>query len=169
MDMSTRPITKAEIQWMAGNLIYLATPFTLSPQGFEGAATTAANIAARLAKATDGAVFSPIAHAFSLSRASDSDPVKDEALWRPLNEYMMQEADILVVAHMDGWQDSVGIAEEIEVFIAAGKPIFDMPDISRVGSMHRRRPQKPVRDRIDGRPIEEVTADADQFLAQRHG
>jgi hypothetical protein len=69
-----RPITKVEFEWMSGRLIYLATPFTLYQLGFEPAATLAANIAARLSKATHGAVFSPIAHAYSLVRASDSDP-----------------------------------------------------------------------------------------------
>lgn len=151
---------------MSGRLIYLATPFTLFALGFEPAATLAANIAARLSKATHGAVFSPIAHAYALVRASDSDPIKDEVLWRALNERMMYEADILVVAHMDGWDKSVGIAEEVKAFAGAGKPIFDLPDINSL-DMKRRWPQKPARDRIDGRPIEEVNAEARDYLGHR--
>lgn len=164
-----RPITKVEFEWMANRLVYLATPFTLSPQGFEGAATTAANIAARLAQATHGAVFCPIAHSYLIVQSAGLDHVKDDVCWRALNERMLEECDILVIAHMDGWEESQGIAEEVTAFQRAGKPVFDMLDIARVGDMQRRWPQRPARDRIDGRPIEEVAADADQFLAQRHG
>lgn len=164
--MSNRPVTKVEMEWMANRLIYLSTPFTLYALGFEPAATMAANIAARLSKATHGAVFSPIAHAYSLVTASGSDPVKDEVLWRSLNERMMYEADILVIAHMDGWDKSVGIAEEVKAFTEMAKPIFDLPDVTGI-NMKRRWPQKPARERIDGLPPEAVEAEASEFLATR--
>lgn len=166
--MNARPITKVELEWMANRLIYLATPFTLYAEGFEPAATMASNIATRLAKATHGAVFSPIAHAYSLARSSDSDPIKDEVLWRPLNDRMMEECDILVVAHMDGWDTSQGIAQEVMAFTAAGKPIFDLCDINRI-DMTRRQIVRPPRDRVDDIPHEMIEQERQQFLEHRNG
>jgi len=39
---------------------------------------------------------------------------------------MMARCDSLIVAHMDGWAESKGIAHEVEFFAKAGKPIFDL-------------------------------------------
>lgn len=166
--MNARPITKVELEWMANRLIYLATPYS-KLDDLEAAATVAANIAARLAQATHGAVFSPIVHGHALCRAGNLDPLKDSVAWEALNGRMVEECDIIVVAHMHGWDESDGVAAEVIAFTAAGKPVFDMPDIARVGDMKRRAPQKPARDRIDGRPIEEVNAEARDYLghAQR--
>ena len=161
--MNTSPITKVEFEWMANRLIYLATPYS-KLDDLDGAATTAANIAARLAQATHGAVFSPIVHGHALCRAGNLDPIKDAVAWSALNDRMIEECDILVVAHMQGWDESSGVEAEIAAFLAAGKPIFDMRDIARPGSMERRSRQKPPRDRFDGVPDVELDADKRDYL-----
>ena len=39
----------------------------------------------------------------------------------------MEKCDGLIVCQMSGWQDSYGLAHEIEYFEAANKPILHMP------------------------------------------
>lgn len=102
---------------------YLATPYSKYPGGIHKAFAHAAALAARLF-AAGVKVYSPIAHTHALADHSALDPL-DHSIWLPFDEAMMAAASSIVVAHMDGWQDSNGIAFEIGVFERAGKPIFD--------------------------------------------
>lgn len=107
------------------SLCYLATPYSKYKGGdlqlaFQDAAALAARLLAGAVK-----VYSPIAHTHPLAVFSNLDPL-DHSIWLPFDEAMMEAADALVVAHMDGWQDSFGIAHEIAFFTKARKPIFDL-------------------------------------------
>ena len=110
--------------WTGDPLAYLATPYTKFPQGLSGAFVIAARLAARLLKA-GVKVYSPICHAHPIAIHGGLGP-RDHALWIPFDELMMARCDILIVAHMDGWAQSKGIAHEVEFFTNAGKPIFDL-------------------------------------------
>lgn len=151
----TREITSVEREWLGGTLIYLATPYTRTRIGFDAAADEAARIAARLALATNAAVFSPIVHGHVICRAGSLDPVKDSVAWAKLNTRMVMASDVLVIAHMDGWEESEGIADEIGGFLRAHKPIFDLVDVKHI-KMVRRKLERPRRDRVDGRPDDEI-------------
>jgi hypothetical protein len=76
---------------------------------------------------------------------------------------MMEEADILVVAHMEGWDKSVGIAEEIRFFHVEGKPVFDLPNLDSL-QMTRRWPEKPARERYDGASEETLDTAKREYL-----
>ena len=107
------------------SLCYLATPYSKYKGGnldlaFQEAAALAASLLIEGVK-----VYSPIAHTHPLAVYSHLDPL-DHAIWLPFDETMMEAADALIVAHMDGWEDSFGVAHEIKKFRDDGKPIYDL-------------------------------------------
>ena len=105
-------------------LCYLATPYSKWTAGLEDAFVQAAILAARLLTA-GLKVYSPIAHSHPLAVHGNLDPL-DHNIWLPFDEAMMHAADVLLVAHMDGWRESKGVAHEIDFFDREGKPIFDL-------------------------------------------
>jgi uncharacterized protein DUF1937 len=116
-------------------LAYLATPYSKYPDGLYVAFVHACKLAARLLR-TGVKLYSPIAHTHPIAFYANIDPL-DHAIWLPFDEAMMNACDVLIVAHMPSWQDSKGIACEVEYFRAAGKAIFDLdPETLR---MERRR------------------------------
>jgi nucleoside 2-deoxyribosyltransferase len=108
----------------AMTLAYLATVYSKHPDGIGFAYKDACVLASRLILSGVN-VFSPIAHSHGISLYGDIDAY-DQRLWRDLDAAMVAKCDMLIVAHMEGWQHSSGIAHEIECFAAAGKPIFDL-------------------------------------------
>jgi hypothetical protein len=105
-------------------ILYLATPYTRYPGGLDRAFEAAARLAARLMRAGHH-VYSPIAHTHPLAIHGKIDP-RAHAIWMPFDEAMMHAANGLVVAHMNGWRVSRGIAEEVAFFEQHRKPIFDL-------------------------------------------
>lgn len=162
----TREMTAVEREAIKGVVVYLATPYSGYRAGFPAAADQAAKIAALLAPAMDAAVFSPIVHGHQL--AVHSERGSDETLYQRLNEAMLVYADVLVVAHMDGWGDSVGVAQEIMYFQEAGKPIFDLELPSM--RLTRRLRGKPQRDRFEDKTADDLRREhADWFVGARAG
>lgn len=106
-------------------LCYLATPYTKYKGGkLDDAFSDASEIAAALV--TIGIrVYSPIAHCHPIATFGALDPL-DHTLWIPFDEAMMDAADCLIVAHMDGWDTSYGVQHEVDFFAKDGKPIFDL-------------------------------------------
>ena len=82
-------------------------------------------------------VYSPIAHTHPLALYGNLDPL-DHLIWLPFDQAMMNAADVLLIAHMQGWQESYGIAHEIEYFETAGKPIFDLDPKTLVMTKRKR-------------------------------
>lgn len=105
-------------------LYYLATPYTKYAKGIEAAFTEAAELASRLLVAGHK-VYSPIAHTHPLAIHGKLDPL-DHNIWLPFDGAMMRACDALLVAHMDGWQQSKGVLHEIQIFAEAKKPIFHL-------------------------------------------
>lgn len=109
---------------MPMGLAYLATPYSKYPGGIELAFQEAARLAARL-MLLGIRVYSPIAHTHPLAVYGNVDPYAHD-IWLPFDEAMMERCDVLIVAHMEGWAESKGMAHELDVFTAAGKAIFDL-------------------------------------------
>jgi nucleoside 2-deoxyribosyltransferase len=105
-------------------LCYLATPYSRYPHGIERAFQDAAALAARLMQ-SGLKVYSPIAHTHPLAIYGGIDPLAHD-IWIPFDEAMMDVADVLIIAHMEGWRESKGIAYEVSFFAASFKPIFDL-------------------------------------------
>lgn len=114
---------------------YLATPYSRYPRGLEAAFMDAAELCARLMQ-IGVHCYSPIAHTHPVAMYGHIDPL-NHAIWLPFDEQIMERCDVLIVAHMDGWQESKGIAHEIKFFEQMGKPIFDLVDLESL-QMKRR-------------------------------
>lgn len=102
-------------------LYYLATPYTKYSTGIEEAFAAAASLAARLLR-KGIEVYSPIAHCHPMAVHGNLD-AKNHDLWLPYQEAMMRRCDALLVANLNGWRESKGVAHEIEFFKYAGKPL----------------------------------------------
>jgi len=103
-------------------LTYLATPFTLFKGGLNEAFQSASALAACLMRAGIP-VFCPIAHSYPIAKYGGIDPTWHE-FWLSGDKPLMEAADALVVGMMDGWDQSRGVSEEINVFRTADKPIY---------------------------------------------
>ena len=100
---------------------YIATPYSKVDDGVEVAARRAAIVAAAFV-ASGVPAYCPIAESHFIAMASDLDPL-DHEMWMEHDAPMMEAAHGLIVAMLPGWEESVGVAMEIEAFEAAGKPV----------------------------------------------
>ena len=105
-------------------LYYLATPYSKYPAGTEAAFYDASILAGRLMQ-RGVFVYSPIVHTHPIAVNNRMD-LKDLSIWLPFDELIMAKLDAMIVAHMTGWEESRGIAHEIEFFEKAKKPIYDL-------------------------------------------
>lgn len=105
-------------------LAYVASPYTLYAGGITNAFVDAARITARLMLAGIH-TYSPIVASHPLAVYGKINPL-DHTIWLPLNDVMLEKCDVLIVARMEGWDKSAGVAHEIEVFERARKPIYDL-------------------------------------------
>lgn len=108
----------------SGGFSYLATPYSRYQKGIEAAYEDACKLTAVLLT-TGVKTYSPIAHTHGIAIHGNLDPL-DHSIWLPFDEAMMSAAHSLIVAHMDGWEDSFGIKHEVAIFRTANKPIFDL-------------------------------------------
>jgi hypothetical protein len=102
--------------------LYLSSPYTKYEAGIDQAHADICLIAGELIK-RGLPIYSPIAHSHDISFYADIDPLSHET-WLKADKPMMESATALIVAKMQGWQESYGVAEEIHDFETAGKPIY---------------------------------------------
>lgn len=107
-----------------GGIAYLATPYSRYKPNIDAAFRDAAKLAGHLLCA-GLKIYSPICHTHPIAIYGALDAL-DHSIWLPFDEAMMDAAHVLIVAHMEGWDESRGIAHEIKFFEDAGKPIFDL-------------------------------------------
>ena len=100
---------------------YLATPYAKWASKDDAAAHAAA-ITGRLL-AQDVKVFSPIAHSHMIHTYAPSLPNTHE-FWLGFDKHFVDLAHGLLVAALPGWDQSVGVAQEIEWFKEAKKPRY---------------------------------------------
>lgn len=106
----------------ARTLAYLASPYTLYPDGIEIAFREAARITGELLLA-GVECYSPIAHCHPLSLYANIDAL-DRDFWLRYQEAFMSRCDVLIVAQMKGWKESHGINHEIRFFLERKRVIF---------------------------------------------
>jgi nucleoside 2-deoxyribosyltransferase len=102
----------------------LSSPYSFYELGHDKAAEHAAEIVADLVE-MGVHTFSPIVHGHPLSKIGKLDAM-DLNIWYPFNETIMARCDVLIVAHLPGWETSKGITHEVAFFTAMRKPIFDL-------------------------------------------
>lgn len=109
------------------HFLYIATPYSKFAGGTEKAFVLASQVAGALISA-GVSVFSPIAHSHPIAVHAQIDPL-DHSIWLPADEPMMHAAVGLIVVCAKGWNESIGMREEIKVFARASKPIIPiLPD-----------------------------------------
>lgn len=73
-------------------------------------------------------VFSPIAHCHKIAIVCDMP--KEIGFWRAYDNIMLDTCDKLIIAKMDGWEESAGVKHETEYAMQNGIPIeyLDLPE-----------------------------------------
>ena len=109
---------------MTNSFYYLATPYSKYPGGQEAAYVAACEQHAVLIKAGIP-TFCPITHTHGTALHGHLS-LTDHAIWLPADRPFMDLACGIIVCKLPTWDISYGIAEEIKVFQAAGKPVVYM-------------------------------------------
>lgn len=101
-------------------LVYLASPYSHPDAAVREARFQAvARHAAKLMR--DGVnVFSPITHTHPIAQYGLP---KGWAFWERYDRVMLGVCDRLIVLKLDGWEESKGVAVEIAIMQANGKPV----------------------------------------------
>jgi len=101
---------------------FLGSPYTKYPGGHEKACADVAKMAAGLIR--EGIpIFCPVTHSHPIAYLGGIDPV-DGKLWQVVNMPFAKTAHGLIVAMLEGFDISLGLAWEISYFHAEGRPIF---------------------------------------------
>jgi hypothetical protein len=109
---------------VADGLIYLATPYSHPDAEVRESRFQLACIVAGMIMAQGGHVFSPIAHSHPI--AVRCGLPKGFDYWKGFDRKMIAACSHVLVVKMDGWQESKGIAAELEIARELGKPVSYM-------------------------------------------
>lgn len=107
------------------SFLYVCTPYSQYPYGKTAAYEEACRQTALLLSAGLHCL-SPIAATHGVALHGDIDPDVSNPMWLELDHAFMDAAHSAVVVMLDGWDQSVGVAHEIDCFERAGKPVFYM-------------------------------------------
>ncbi len=109
---------------------YLASPYSHpDPKVRIDRFEKACKAAGKLMKYGD-VVFSPIAHSHSIEQYFDE--IEPGPFWMRQDIPILRHADSLVVLKLKGWEQSKGIAQEIEVAKALGIPVDYLEEDSAI-------------------------------------
>lgn len=102
-------------------LIYLASPYSHpDPSVMQRRFEEICDVAGRLMR--DGVhLYSPIAHTHPIAVRQDLPRGWD--FWKQYDEKLLAACSELWVCTMDAWEQSKGVAGEIEIALALGKPV----------------------------------------------
>lgn len=106
------------------NLWYMASPYSRYPHGLEAAYILACEEHARLIRA-GVPTFCPISHTHGAAMYGRISPT-DHETWMAADRPFMRVCTGLIVLEAEGWRLSRGMAEEIDTFHRAGKPVVRM-------------------------------------------
>jgi Domain of unknown function (DUF1937) len=101
---------------------YLATPYAKYPGGTDEAFKLACREAARLMK-SGLKIFSPIAHSHPIALHGGI-PLIDGDFWLDQDHPLMDGAKGLIMLMAESWEQSAGMAHELDCFRKAGKPVI---------------------------------------------
>lgn len=118
-------IERIKAMWSGRGFWYLATPYTRYPYGMESAFREASKAAALLIQAGIP-VFCPIAHSHPIAVHGHLSQT-DHGTWLTVDKPMMDAAVGLIVVQMSGYEQSVGVQHERDVFGCAGKRAVFLP------------------------------------------
>ncbi len=102
-------------------LVYLASPYSDPSVDVMRARFAAARRATAQMMGKGLHVFSPIVHNHPLATMHDL-PV-EWPYWSAFDLAMLERCDRLAVLRLSGWEDSVGVAAEIEFMTVLGRPV----------------------------------------------
>jgi hypothetical protein len=94
-------------------------------------------VAARLVLA-DFNFYCPIAHTHPIADYGDI-PLADHEIWLPFDEPLLLRCDELWVVGMKGWQESKGLAWEMQKFREIERPIYFIDPDNPVTSLLKKR------------------------------
>lgn len=101
---------------------YLATPYSKWTHGIHDANIVAQKMAGELIK-VGVPVYSPIAHTHGIALAANIDPFS-HAIFMPADKPLFEGAFGLLIADLNGWRESKGVAIEIGWAKELKKPIW---------------------------------------------
>jgi hypothetical protein len=104
-------------------LIYLASPYSKYPRGLDAAHHDICVIAGKL-KGLGLYAFCPIAHCHYIAKVCDFDSSYNFSA--EFNKLMISRSDIFVIAMLDGWDQSEGVAGEKEHALLLRRPIYHL-------------------------------------------
>lgn len=108
---------------MSGGLLYLASPFShQNPIVRHQRYVAVCKAAGRYMRAGE-IIFSPIAHSFAIEEHFDDGKIEDGTFWLKQDFPILARCTKLVVLTLDGWEQSKGIAAEIEFAATHGIPM----------------------------------------------
>lgn len=106
-----------------GELVYLASPYSHGDMGVRYSRYKEVSRVAGYLMAKYGLIiFCPIAHSYSIADNSPFDDM-DHKAWMNIDITILNRCDHLLVLKLAGWEESKGVAEEIEFATTAGIPI----------------------------------------------
>lgn len=100
--------------------IYLACPYTGTPEQRASRVEVANAVAARLMR-EGNVVFSPITHGHAI--AEQCGFPQDWTFWMEQCVPFLEWADCMVVVMADGWRESRGVQQELNLANEMGKPV----------------------------------------------
>jgi hypothetical protein len=101
---------------------YLATPYTKYPGGIEAAYQLACSMASEMLLA-DINTFSPIVHAHAIATATGMNSL-DHEFWMAIDFPFLDAAKVLVVGCAEGWDESLGVQQEMAYFLEQHRSII---------------------------------------------
>ena len=102
--------------------LYLASPYSRFIDGVDAAYLLVSDISDSLDRAGIEH-FCPIKSSHEICARSGIDKV-DHDFWMAVDRHFMERASGLIVAGLDGWEQSVGVCAERAYFCVAAKPIY---------------------------------------------
>jgi nucleoside 2-deoxyribosyltransferase len=111
-------------------IAYLASPYSHPDPAVREERYRAACRAAAALLLAGQPVFSPIAHSHPLVEYGLP---ADWSFWQRYDRELLERCDEVVVLMLDGWEESVGVREEIRLARAMGKPVrYLAPELAPV-------------------------------------
>lgn len=104
------------------SFLYLASPYSRFIDGVDAAYLLVSDISDSLERAGIEH-FCPIKSSHEICARSGIDKV-DHDFWMAVDRHFMERASGLIVAGLDGWEESLGVIAERAYFGAASKPIY---------------------------------------------